>query len=271
MIDFPNGKINIGLSVTEKRADGFHNLETVFYPVKIHDILEIIIAPDSIFSFASTGTMLAGKPQANLVFKAWQMLKEDYNLPPVQIHLHKVIPPGAGLGGGSADAAFTIRMLIKLFDLRLNVEKMQYYAEKLGSDCAFFIDNKTALATGRGDQFEPFELNLADRYIVIVKPDIHISTPDAYSWIKPVKKEKPLHELMKSSMKDWKNLVINDFETEVFKRYPEIQMIRDELYRMGSIYASLTGSGSAVYGIFDQPVHVGSKLQNYFVWTSFRT
>jgi 4-diphosphocytidyl-2-C-methyl-D-erythritol kinase len=268
MIDFPNGKINIGLSVTEKRADGFHNLETVFYPVKIHDILEIIIAPDGIFSFASTGITLAGKPESNLVFKAWQMLKEDYHMPPVQIHLYKVIPPGAGLGGGSSDAAFTIRMLNKLFDLRLNLERMQDYAKKLGSDCAFFIDNKTALATGRGDQFEPFELNLADRYIVIVKPDIHISTPDAYSWIKPVKKEKPLHELIKNPMKEWKNLVINDFETEVFKCYPEIQIIRDELYRMGSIYASLTGSGSAVYGIFNHPVQIGTNLQTHFVWAS---
>jgi 4-diphosphocytidyl-2-C-methyl-D-erythritol kinase len=270
MIDFPNGKINIGLSVSEKRADGFHNLETIFYPIKIHDILEIIMATDRIFSFTTTGIKLDGKDKDNLVCKAYERLKIDFNLPAVKIHLHKAIPTGAGLGGGSADAAFAIRMLNTIFKLGLNTEKMQDYARTLGSDCAFFIENKSALATGRGDQFEPIELNLADHFMVIVKPDTHIRTPEAYSWIKPFKKEQSLKELIRIPLKDWKNLVINDFEAEVIKRYNEIQKIRDDLYQIGAIYASLTGSGSAVYGIFDHPVPVGRKFQNYFVWTSLR-
>ncbi len=268
MIDFPNGKINIGLSVTEKRPDGFHNLETIMYPVKIYDALEIIISPDKVYSFTLSGINLDGEFKDNLVCKAYEILRRDYNLPGVKIHLHKVIPCGAGLGGGSADAAFTIRMINKLFDLGLTIVEMQDYAKRLGSDCAFFIENKPALATGRGDQLEPVKLNLPDRYMVIVKPDIHISTPEAYSWIKPAIKEKKLKELIKRPIGKWRNLVINDFEDEVMKRHSVIKVIRDELYQMGATYASLTGSGSAVYGIFNQRVHIGNRFQNHFLWTN---
>ena len=271
MIDFPNGKINIGLSVREKRPDGFHNLETIMYPVKIHDVLEIIISPGKLFSFTSSGIKLAGEIKDNLVCKAYELMKKDFNLPSVKIHLHKAIPYGAGLGGGSADAAFAIRMINKLFDLGLTLDKMKDYAKRLGSDCAFFIENKAVLATGRGDQFEETELNLDNQFLVIVKPDIHIITPKAYSWIKPTKKQKTLKELIKSPMSKWRNLVINDFEAEVMKRYSEIKIIKDGLYQMGAIYASLTGSGSALYGIFDGPVRIGNEFQNHFVWTSFKS
>jgi 4-diphosphocytidyl-2-C-methyl-D-erythritol kinase len=270
MIGFPNGKINVGLSVTEKRPDGFHNLETIMIPVEIHDVLEIIISPDKIFSFDSTGIQLTGDFKDNLVFMAYELLKREFQLSAVKIHLHKVIPTGAGLGGGSSDAAFTIRMINKLFNLGLTIEKMQDYAKKLGSDCSFFIENKTVLATGRGDQFEPMDLNLADQFIVIVKPDIHIGTPEAYSWIHPSKKEKSLKELIKSPIHNWQNLVINDFEAEVLKRYSVVKMIRDELYEMGATYASLTGSGSAVFGIFSKPVQPGNRFTNHFVWRSYK-
>jgi 4-diphosphocytidyl-2-C-methyl-D-erythritol kinase len=269
MIDFPNGKINIGLSITEKRPDGFHNLETIMYPIKIHDILEIIISPRKLFSFTSSGIKVAGEIKDNLVCKAYELLKRDFNLPAVKIHLHKAIPHEAGLGGGSADAAFTIRMINKLFDLGLTIVEMQDYAKRLGSDCTFFIENVTALATGKGDQLEPVKLNLPDQYMVIVKPDIHISTHEAYSWIKPAIKEKKLKELIKRPIGNWRNLVINDFEDEVMKRYSVIKVIRDELYQMGATYASLTGSGSAVYGIFHNPVHISNRFQNYFLWTSY--
>jgi 4-diphosphocytidyl-2-C-methyl-D-erythritol kinase len=268
MISFPNGKINIGLSVTEKRPDGFHNLETVMVPVKIHDVLEIIISPDNLFSFTFSGIELPGDMKENLVFKAYELLKKSFQFPPVKIHLHKVIPTGAGLGGGSSDAAFTISMINKLFDLGLTTEKMKDYARQLGSDCPFFIEDKTVLATGRGDEFEPVDLNLTDQFLVVVKPDIHIGTPEAYSWIKPSKKEKSLKELIQSPMHHWRNLVINDFEAEVIKRYEEIKTIRDELYEMGAIYASMTGSGSAVYGIFRDAVDLKKKFPGCFVWSS---
>jgi 4-diphosphocytidyl-2-C-methyl-D-erythritol kinase len=269
MIGFPNGKINLGLSVTEKRPDGFHNLETIMVPVEIHDVLEIIIAPDKISSFNSSGIKIAGSSNDNLVVKAWELLKKDFQLPAVKIHLHKVIPTGAGLGGGSSDAAFTISMINKLFSLSLSTGQMKEYAGKLGSDCPFFIENKPAFATGRGDEFKFLDFSLKGNFLLIVKPDIHIATAEAYSWMKPLKKENTLKELIKLPLHNWRNLVINDFEAEVMKKYHVVQMIRDELYEMGAMYASLTGSGSGVFGIFNKPVTVSERLKDHFVWNNF--
>jgi 4-diphosphocytidyl-2-C-methyl-D-erythritol kinase len=269
MIGFPNGKINIGLSVTEKRPDGFHNIETIMVPVEIHDVLEIIISPDNIFSLSTSGIKISGETNDNLVVKACELLKKDFDLPAVKIHLHKVIPIGAGLGGGSSDAAFTIKMVNKLFTLGLSSDQMKDYARKLGSDCPFFIENKAAFATGRGDEFEFLDFSAKGKFLMIVKPDIPIATAEAYSWMKPSKKENTLKELIKLPMHSWRNRVINDFEAEVMKKYGVVQMIRDELYEMGAIYVSMTGSGSAVYGIFGNPVNLLGHFQNHFVWSNF--
>ncbi len=269
MISFPNGKINIGLSITEKRKDGFHNIETVMVPVNINDVLEIIVSPRKVLSFTRTGIHLEGNPLDNLVCKAFYLLKKDFNLPEVEIHLHKVIPSGAGLGGGSSDAAFTIRMINQLFGLNLSESQMEDYARTLGSDCAFFIKNKPALAAGKGDVFENICPDLEKYYLVIVKPDLHISTPEAYSWIQPKLKEIPLKDLIAAPMINWKHTVINDFEMEIIKRYPGIKTIRDKLYESGAIYTSLTGSGAAVYGIFSERIELAKGFPDCFVWGGY--
>jgi 4-diphosphocytidyl-2-C-methyl-D-erythritol kinase len=267
MICFPNCKINLGLSIIEKREDGFHNLETIMYPINLCDILEIIIAPDKQFEFNSSGLNIDGKKFNNLVVKAYTLLQSEYQLPPVKIHLHKVIPIGAGLGGGSANAAFTIKTLNKLFNLGLSFEDMQGYASVLGADCAFFIENKPVIATKKGDQFSPLDLNLANFYFTIIKPNIRISTSEAYSWIKPRRRKESLQHVIHKPIANWKNHLNNDFENEVFSRFPIIKQIKDNLYKMGASYASMSGSGSAVYGIFKEPVSLKNHFQNYYCWS----
>ncbi|RLC23045.1 MAG: 4-(cytidine 5'-diphospho)-2-C-methyl-D-erythritol kinase [Deltaproteobacteria bacterium] len=266
MICFPNCKINLGLSITEKRNDGFHNLETIMYPLNLHDILEIIVAPDKQFEFNSTGINIPGDSANNIVVKAFELLQANHQLPPVKIHLHKIIPMGAGLGGGSSDAAFTIKLLNDLFNLRLSVSTMQDYAGRLGSDCPFFIKNKAVLASNTGDQFEPLNLNLKKFFFAIVAPKIHINTPEAYSWIKPKFKQTSLQTIISYPIDQWKQNLTNDFEIEVFKRFQEIEKIKENLYNAGAIYASMSGSGSAVYGIFNNPVSLTNKFSEYYYW-----
>lgn len=267
MIYFPNCKINLGLSVTEKRTDGFHNLETVMYPIKLHDVLEIIVAYDNQFAFTSTGINIIGEYTNNLVVQAYNLLQTEHQLPPVKIHLHKITPIAAGLGGGSSDAAFTIKLLNNLFNLGLSHSAMQEYARELGADCAFFIENKPVLATEKGDQFKPINLNLKNYFFTVIKPDIQISTPEAYSWIKPKLKKPLLRDIIDQPIENWSNSLINDFEDEVFRRYPEIKQIKETLYQMGAVYASLSGSGSAVFGIFKEPASMENKFQQHFCWT----
>lgn len=266
MISFPNCKINLGLSVTDKRPDGFHNLETIMVPVSLSDVLEIIIAPDNQFAIYTTGINITGDNNNNLVVKAYKLLQAEYQLLPVKIHLHKIIPIGAGLGGGSSDAAFAILTLNKLFNLRLSISAMLNIASELGADCPFFIQNTTVLATERGDRFEPLNLSLKNYYFVIVKPNIFISTPEAYSWIKPELKPLQIHEIIEQPTENWKTLLKNDFENEVFNRFPEIKQIKDLLYKSGAIYASMSGSGSAVYGIFKEPILLQKKFPGYYYW-----
>ena len=266
MISFPNCKINLGLSVIEKRPDGFHNVETVMYPVKMNDILEIVISSDNNNSFSLSGMDVGGDKNNNLVIKALNLLKENLNLAPVKIHLHKTIPSGAGLGGGSADAAFTIKLLDDIFSLKLTVNQMQDYASQLGSDCAFFIENKPVLAYGKGDKFENINLDLSKYYFVIIKPNINISTPEAYSWVKPTVKDISVNDVISQPVETWKGTLINDFEEDVFKRFPEIKKIKEELYESGAIYASMTGSGAAVFGIFSKEVDFEKDYEGCFVW-----
>lgn len=248
MITFPNAKINIGLNVISKRTDGYHNLETIFYPIKLADALELVESENTVFS--STGIEIDGKSENNLVFKAYQLLKNDFNLPPVKLHLHKAVPFGAGLGGGSADAAFTLKMLNEYFKLNLPTNKLKTYATRIGADCPFFIENKPTFASGIGDQFHPVDLDLSEFEILIVKPDISVSTPDAYRNVIPAKPNFSLKDIKTLSIEDWKYAIINDFEKSVFPKFPEIENLKQALYEMGALYASMSGSGSAVFGIF---------------------
>lgn len=257
MITFPNAKINLGLNIVEKRPDGYHNLETIFYPINLQDALEVTRREnnDKEYTLHISGSPLEGEPEDNLVVKAYKLLKKDYpGLLPVDIHMYKHIPAGAGLGGGSSDAACMIKLLNDKFSLGLSTERMEEYAVKLGADCAFFIRNKPVFATGIGNLFEPVELSLKGYHIILIKPDIFVSTRDAFAEIKPVRPAVSLKEIVKQPMETWKNSMKNDFEDSVFKKFPEIAAIKDELYDLGAVYAAMSGSGSSVYGIFKAPI-----------------
>ena len=257
MITFPNAKINLGLNIVEKRPDGYHNLETIFYPINLQDALEVTRREnnDKEYTLHISGSPLEGEPEDNLVVKAYKLLKKDYpGLLPVDIHMYKHIPAGAGLGGGSSDAACMIKLLNDKFSLGLSTERMEEYAVKLGADCAFFIRNKPVFATGIGNLFEPVELSLKGYHIILIKPDIFVSTRDAFAEIKPVRPAVSLKEIVKQPMETWKNSMKNDFEDSVFKQFPEIAAIKDELYDLGAVYAAMSGSGSSVYGIFKAPI-----------------
>lgn len=257
MITFPNAKINLGLNIVEKRPDGYHNLETIFYPINLQDALEVTRREnnDKEYTLHISGSPLEGEPEDNLVVKAYKLLKKDYpGLLPVDIHMYKHIPAGAGLGGGSSDAARMIKLLNDKFSLELSTERMEEYAVKLGADCAFFIRNKPVFATGIGNLFEPVELSLKGYHIILIKPDIFVSTRDAFAEIKPVRPAVSLKEIVKQPMETWKNSMKNDFEDSVFKKFPEIAAIKDELYDLGAVYAAMSGSGSSVYGIFKAPI-----------------
>lgn len=258
MILYPNAKINIGLNVVEKRPDGYHNLETVFYPIDLQDAIEIKEikgdAPQCGYQLKVSGTVLDGSPEDNLVIRAYKLLKADFDIPPLAIGLYKHIPTGAGLGGGSSDAAYTIKTINERFALGLNDQQMEEYCARIGADCSFFIKNKPVFATGIGNVFEPIQLNLRYKQLVLVKPDIFVSTKDAYSLVKPARPEHSLLELLSQPIETWKDTVKNDFEPSVFAKHPEIAAIKDLMYDLGAQYASMSGSGSSVFGIFDDPV-----------------
>jgi 4-diphosphocytidyl-2-C-methyl-D-erythritol kinase len=271
MIVFPNCKINLGLNIISKRIDGYHNIETIFYPVPLKDSLEIIANKQALknpgFPFFSSGLSIPGKPASNICVKAFRLLKHDFpEIPNVQIHLHKVIPSGAGLGGGSADAAFALKLMNQLFDLSLSTERLIAYAAELGSDCPFFIINKPCFAKGKGETLEEIELDLSAYKIVIVNPGIHVDTGRAFFDIKPSPSENPLTDIIKLPIDRWKDVLMNDFEKIIFEKHREVVDIKDDLYVKGAIYASMSGSGSTVFGIFpkDKPLSF-SYPANYFV------
>ncbi len=264
MIFFPNCKINIGLNITEKRPDGFHNIETVFVPISISDVIEITEnKSDKKINFKNTGLEINCKPGNNLIIKAYELIKSDFDIPPINIHIHKKIPFGAGLGGGSSDASFTLKALNSLFKLNLTNKKLSNYAGKLGSDCAFFIENKAVFAEKKGDVFSDISINLKDYHIYVIKPDITVGTQEAYQNIIPKNTEIKLPDLIKKDISTWKENIINDFEHNIFKKYPEIEKIKNNLYKQGAIYASMSGSGSSVYGIFKNRCEI--KKYNYFL------
>jgi 4-diphosphocytidyl-2-C-methyl-D-erythritol kinase len=251
MVIFPNAKINIGLNVIEKRGDGFHNIESIFYPVfNLYDVLEVIKNPKDQLEFTSSGIEILGNIESNLCVKAYNLLQENFSIPFVKIHLHKVIPIGAGLGGGSSDAAFMLKALNELFELGLNTDELINYARELGSDCAFFINNKPVYAFNKGDEFDEVKLDLSPFDIRIEYPNINIRTIDAYNDVTPNKSELLLKEIISTPMINWKSIVKNDFEESIFSKHPTIENLKYQMYKNGAVYASMTGSGSAVYGIF---------------------
>lgn len=258
MITFPNAKINIGLNVVSKRKDGYHNLESIFYPIELCDVLEIVEAKKS--KITTSGIKIEGDVQSNLVLKAYKLLNNKYQIPEVAIHLHKNIPFGAGLGGGSSDAAFTLKMLNELFQLNLKEEQLIYFAEQIGADCPFFLKNKPCFASGIGNRLEPILLDLSKYKIVVVKPDIFVGTPEAYRNIIPKKPAFNLHKLNNLPIEEWKNVAVNDFEENIFSIYPEVRKIKEILYEQGALYAAMTGSGSAVFGIYR---HLPVNFNNY--------
>lgn len=258
MISFPNAKINIGLNVVEKRPDGYHNLETIFYPVKLTDALEL--AESDKLEFSCSGIPVDADWENNLVVKAYRLLETDFKIDPVKIHLHKAIPFGAGLGGGSADAAFMLKMLNNYFELGLSVQQLEKYAGQIGADCPFFIQNKPTFAHGIGDRFKPVNFDLTGYEIVIVNPNIAVSTPEAYRNIIPAPSSFNLQDIEKLSPEKWNDYIKNDFEKSVFPLYPGIESLKKKLYEMGAVYASMSGSGSAVFGIFR---HLPVNLDKY--------
>ena len=274
MICFPNAKINLGLNITEKRSDGFHNIKTLFYPINWRDALEAIEnksfrkGADKI-SLGITGIKL-GSTKNNLVCKAYQLLDGKYNLPPVKAHLVKSIPTGAGLGGGSSDAAFFINLMNDKFDLKIAHADKLKYASQLGSDCAFFMENKPVFAGEKGDVFSKCDLDLSKYRIVVVYPAIHSNTAEAYKGIIPAKPKYNLEEAIGGGIKTWKEKLVNDFEKNIFFRFPELENIKSRFYDCGAVYASMSGSGSAVFGIFEGETDTAgfSFPANYLIWTS---
>ncbi|SJZ49622.1 4-(cytidine 5'-diphospho)-2-C-methyl-D-erythritol kinase [Sediminibacterium ginsengisoli] len=269
MVVFPNCKINLGLNIVRKRTDGYHDLETIFLPVSLRDALEILPAGAGVneISFTASGLPVNGRPEDNLCIRAWQLLKKDYpGLPAVKMHLHKAIPMGAGLGGGSADGTFTLRLLSDMFQLAIPDERLSEYALELGSDCPFFLLNKPCFAKGRGEEMEPLELDLSGYKILLVHPGIHISTGWAFAQIRPAQPSVSLKERITMPPAQWKQFIKNDFETPVLAAYPELAEIKDQLYRSGAVYASLSGTGSTIYGIYQHDATIPSDLfRNYSV------
>lgn len=264
MIGFPSAKINIGLQITEKRPDGFHNIASCFYPIGWCDVLEVIRA--EAFSFSSSGIEIPGDPAHNLCVKAYDLLQKDFDLPPVAMHLLKIVPIGAGMGGGSSDAAFALKLLQQTFDLPLSTTQLEDYARKLGSDCAFFVQNRPQFCYEKGDQFEDIDLRLAGKHIVLVYPNLHISTAEAYAGVTPKRPAADLREVLRRPVAEWREWVVNDFEEGLFKKYAILPQIKQQLYDLGAEYASMTGSGSTVYGIFEKAPELSNTFAQHTVW-----
>jgi 4-diphosphocytidyl-2-C-methyl-D-erythritol kinase len=264
LIAFPNCKINLGLNIIRKRKDNYHNIETVFYPLDFTDVLEIVSNENKKNEFTVTG-LPAGKVENNLCSKAYDLLKKHYpQLPSIKLHLHKAIPIGAGLGGGSADAAFSLQLLDQLFSPGLTIRQLKEYALQLGSDCPFFLYNKSCFASGRGENIEPLNIDLSMYKIVLINPGIHIATSWAFSNIKPSMPPKSIKEVINQPIETWQKDLINDFELPVLKMYTEIKSIKEILYNNGALYASLSGSGSSVYGIFGKFFPINTGLFNTY-------
>lgn len=259
MICFPNSKINIGLNVVEKRADGYHNIETLFYPVGIKDALEFVPAPDleEPYQWSNSGRLIDAPADQNICIKALMAMRQRYaEIPSLKIHLHKNIPFGAGLGGGSADGAFMLTALNQYFELGASTAELKEIAAVLGADCAFFINNKPSFASGIGNVLEPGHIDLTGYHLSVVVPDVHVSTPEAYRMMKPCYPEVRLREALAYPIEQWRDVVVNDFEAPVFERHPIVKEVKELMYQQGAVYASMSGSGSSVFGIFKQKTEI---------------
>lgn len=264
MITFPNAKINLGLNIVERRPDGYHNIETVFVPIPWSDILEIVPAkagkPTTLTTY---GIPVNCPPEKNLVMKAARLMQQQYDVPELEIHLTKVVPHGAGLGGGSADAAFTLTMINEIFDLGIKHPQLAETAQQLGADCPFFIYNKPMLATGIGDILSPIEVDLTRMGLFLVKPDVLVPTAEAYSNVTPSKPDSRLIDDIKAPVTSWQKSIKNDFETSVFKLHPQLQDIKSQLLENCALYAAMSGSGSTIFGIFES-VNMAEKMKGRF-------
>ncbi len=271
MICFPNAKINLGLNIVSRRNDGFHNLETIFYPINIKDGLEIINSDSQEeYQFFQTGIKIDGDPSKNIVIKAFDLVKNhsNINIPNIDIYLLKKIPTGAGLGGGSSDAAFILKLLNETYNLGIPINELAELALQIGADCPFFLYNKPAFASGIGSQLKPINLDLSDMYFLIVKPDVFISTKEAYSMVTTKAPILSLQDIVSRPLYEWKELMKNDFEDPIFKKYPQICKIKQQLYELGATYASMSGSGSSLYGIFYEKPDFQKLFNNHFTWLS---
>ncbi len=268
MICFPNAKINLGLNVVSKRDDGYHNIETIFYPIELKDALEVLPSQtNEAYSLFSSGIDVGSNSENNLVVKALNLMRAERDIPSIDIHLLKTIPSGAGLGGGSSDGAFMLKLLNETFSLGFSNHELHQFAVKLGADCAFFLKNRPVFASGIGEQLEDIELSLEQYYMVVVKPNIFVSTKDAYSNIVPKQPDMCLKEIIKLPIKEWRNYMYNDFETSIFKKHPTIEEIKQTLYDKGALYASMSGSGTSVYGFFEEKPIL--NFPNHFIWNNY--
>lgn len=268
MIQFPNAKINIGLNILRKRSDGYHELETLFYPIGLKDGLEFIENNQNKINFSGSGISLNIDLEENIVVKVYRLLAADHLLPGLDIHLHKVIPFGAGLGGGSSDAAFLLKGLNEYFELGLTVDQLKGYAVKLGADCSFFIENRPAFATGIGEQLQLIDISLSGCYLVLVKPPYGVGTKEAYAGIKPSIPQFPLFDAIHQPLDTWQECILNDFEASVFPVFPDIAKIKSKLLARGAFYAAMSGSGSSVFGIFkgESGLKTEDFPADYFIW-----
>ncbi len=270
MIIFPIAKVNLGLNVVERRPDGYHNLQTVFYPVGIQDALEIFPMAEDFPSEVDcdikvSNIPIEGDDQRNLVVRAYQLLKQDFpNLPRLHVHLYKGIPTQAGMGGGSSDASAMLRLLNTSFQLNLSDEKLISYASKLGADCAIFILNRPAYAEGIGEKLYPMDVDLSGWYMAVVRPDIPVPTKEAFARIKPHFPQKCCRDIVMQPVETWKEELVNDFEESVFALHPELAAIKERLYQLGATYAAMSGSGSALFGLFRQPIDLQSSFEGMF-------
>lgn len=268
MICFPNAKINLGLNVVSRRDDGYHNIETVFYPIELKDALEVMPSGEKFsYQLFPTGLDIGDQPQNNLVIKALSLLSAEKQIPNIDIHLLKAIPAGAGLGGGSSDGAFMLTLLNETYGLGYTHQELHQFALKLGADCPFFLKNQPAFATGIGDELEEIDLSLQDYFLVIVKPAISVSTQEAYAQIVTKQPSMSLREIVKMPIQEWRNHMHNDFEPSIFIKHPSIGAIKQQLYDNGALYASMSGSGTAVYGFFAEKPTL--FFPNHFIWTNY--
>lgn len=268
MVVFPIAKINIGLSITGRRQDGFHDIETIFYPIRLCDALEFVVADPSANKdiLQVTGIDPGSKPEDNLVIKSIIRLREMKSFPFLKVHLHKATPVGAGLGGGSSDAACLLKTVSRHFDLKIKNNDLRSIALEIGSDCSFFLEGIPSFASGRGEILTPVNKVLSGLYLVLVNPGSGISTADAYRNCKPEKPSASLPDLFRFPLSNWKKLILNDFEEFAFKKHPLIGDLKDELYKSGALFSLMSGSGSSVYGIFPKKPNLPSKIKEYVIW-----